>query len=47
MITVILEWCVANERILLTHDVNTMTKFAYERLIAGEQVTLASASSLG
>jgi hypothetical protein len=29
---VILEWAASNNRILLTHDVETMTRFAYERL---------------
>jgi Domain of unknown function (DUF5615) len=29
---VILEWAATENRILLTHDVETMTRFAYERL---------------
>lgn len=32
----ILNWAVANKRVVLTHDVNTMTKYAYETLEAGE-----------
>ncbi len=28
----ILEWATINNRILLTHDVETMTRYAYERL---------------
>lgn len=31
----ILKWAAQQKRILLTHDVNTMIKFAYERLEAG------------
>lgn len=31
----ILEWAAKNERILLTHDVATITFFAYERVKAG------------
>lgn len=31
----ILEWAAQHGRILLTHDVRTMTKFAYDRVIAG------------
>ncbi len=31
----ILEWAAKEERVLITHDVNTMTKYAYERLEAG------------
>jgi hypothetical protein len=32
---IILEWAAQEGRILLTHDVNTMTKYAYERIVAG------------
>jgi hypothetical protein len=32
---VLLEWAAAEGRILLTHDVNTMPKFAYDRVRAG------------
>ena len=31
----ILEWAAQEHRILLTHDVETITKFAYERIRAG------------
>jgi hypothetical protein len=34
--SLILDWAAANKRVVLTHDVNTMTKYAYERLEAGE-----------
>ena len=32
---VVLEWAAAEDRILLTHDVQTMTKHAYDRIRAG------------
>jgi len=32
----ILEWAVESQRIIVTHDVNTVTKYAYERLQSGE-----------
>ncbi len=32
----ILAWAAREDRILLTHDVSTMTRFAYERVSAGE-----------
>lgn len=32
---VILEWAAQQSRILLTHDVETMTRYAYERVQAG------------
>jgi hypothetical protein len=32
---VLLEWAAAEDRILLTHDVNTMPAFAYARVRAG------------
>ncbi len=32
---VVLEWAATNDRILLTHDVQTMTKHAYDRIRAG------------
>jgi predicted nuclease of predicted toxin-antitoxin system len=32
----VLEWAAQEGRVLLTHDVNTMTKFAYERVRAGQ-----------
>lgn len=31
----ILEWCTQEGRILLTHDVTTITRYAYERVKAG------------
>lgn len=34
----ILAWAAREERILLTHDVGTMTRFTYERLKAGLEV---------
>ncbi len=30
-----LEWAAKEDRILLTHDVQTMTKYAYDRIQAG------------
>jgi len=33
--SVILEWTAIENRVLLTHDVSTITKFAYERIEAG------------
>lgn len=34
----ILEWAAREHRVLLTHDVTTMTHFAYERVRRGEPV---------
>lgn len=34
----ILEWAAQHDRILLTHDVSTMTKYAYERLQSGGRI---------
>jgi hypothetical protein len=31
----VLAWCADQKRILLTHDVRTVTRFAYERVVAG------------
>lgn len=31
----VLEWAARQDRIVLTHDVTTMTKFAYERIAEG------------
>jgi predicted nuclease of predicted toxin-antitoxin system len=31
---IILEWAANNERVLLTHDVSTITKYAYDRIRA-------------
>ena len=33
---VVLEWAAKENRVLLTHDRNTITKFAYERVAAGK-----------
>ena len=35
----ILEWAAEQGRVLLTHDVSTITKYAYERLEAGKRVS--------
>lgn len=32
---IVLEWAAKENRILVTHDVSTMTKYAYKRLKAG------------
>lgn len=32
----VLEWATQKDRVLLTHDVSTMTRFAYDRLRAGK-----------
>lgn len=32
----VLEWAAAEGRILITHDVKTITRFAYERVAAGQ-----------
>ena len=32
---IILEWAAQEDRILLTHDVSTITKYAYERIEGG------------
>jgi hypothetical protein len=34
----VLEWAVAEDRVVLTHDVTTMTKHAYERVRAGKRM---------
>src|SRR5215468_2844202 len=31
----VLAWAAKENRILLTHDANTMTKFAYDRILSG------------
>ncbi len=33
---IVLEWCADNGRVLLTHDVRTITKHAYARVSAGK-----------
>ena len=32
---IVLEWAAAERRVVVTHDVATMTRFAYERVSAG------------
>lgn len=34
----VLEWAADRGRIVLTHDVTTMTRYAYERVLAGESM---------
>jgi len=34
----VLEWCARERRVLLTHDVSTMTRYAYERVEAGQSM---------
>ena len=34
----VLEWAAEHNRILLTHDVSTITAFAYRRLMKGDQM---------
>jgi uncharacterized protein DUF5615 len=34
----ILQWCADNNRVLLTHDVKTITKHAYERVASGKSM---------
>ncbi len=33
---IVLQWCADEKRILLTHDVSTITKYAYERTQANQ-----------
>ncbi len=33
---VLLEWAAVNQRVVVTHDFNTVTKYAYDRVRAGE-----------
>jgi predicted nuclease of predicted toxin-antitoxin system len=35
----ILEWAAEENRVLLTHDVETMTQFAYERVREGKEMS--------
>lgn len=35
----LLAWAAENQRILVTHDVNTVTKHAYDRIGVGEPMT--------
>jgi predicted nuclease of predicted toxin-antitoxin system len=32
----VLDWAAANNRVIVTHDVNTMTEHAYERIQSGQ-----------
>ncbi|MBI3536554.1 MAG: DUF5615 family PIN-like protein [Chloroflexi bacterium] len=34
----LLEWAAKQDRILLTHDVNTITRYVYERIQAGKSM---------
>lgn len=34
----VLEWAADNERVLLTHDVSTITRFAYDRVREGKRM---------
>ena len=34
----VLDWAAQNARVLLTHDVSTMTKYAYQRLQSGKYI---------
>lgn len=34
----VLEWAALTNRVLLTHDVTTITKYAYERVVAGKRM---------
>lgn len=34
----VLEWCAVQGRVLLTHDVTTITRHAYERVLAGKSM---------
>jgi predicted nuclease of predicted toxin-antitoxin system len=36
--TLVLEWAAEHGRVLLTHDVSTMTKYAYQRLQSGRSI---------
>lgn len=36
--TDVLDWASLHDRVVLTHDVNTMTKYAYEWLAAGRHL---------
>lgn len=35
---ILLDWAAQNGRILLTHDVSTMTAFAYQRIRSGQRM---------
>jgi Domain of unknown function (DUF5615) len=44
----VLRWAASEERVLVTHDVNTMTRYAYQRAAAGQRMpgVLAVSQSL-
>ena len=42
-----LEWAAQQQRIVLTHDVNTMPKYAYERVASGQIMPGVIAVHLG
>jgi predicted nuclease of predicted toxin-antitoxin system len=35
----VLEWAAREKRVLLTHDQNTITKFAYQRVVEGKPMS--------
>ena len=35
----VLAWCAKEKRVLLTHDVTTITKYAWERVESGERMS--------
>jgi hypothetical protein len=35
----LLEWCARAGRVLLTHDANTIVRFAYDRIRAGQRMS--------
>ena len=34
----VLQWCAQDGRVLLTHDITTITRYAYERIRAGQRM---------
>lgn len=36
--SIILEWAAKERRLVVTHDVSTMTRYAYDRIAAGESM---------
>lgn len=41
----VLRWAASEERVLVTHDVNTITKYAYQRVAAGQRSRVFSQSA--
>ena len=37
--TDVLQWAAQENRVLLTHDQNTLTKFAYQRVVEGKRMS--------